>query len=162
MLRFSILCLFFLSMSAAGQDFDYAAYKPATLAEITADLPAHGSDWFAEGHPRYRTRATFTGRVRPTSEDTKEFIGHWVKAMGHPEAYAGVFMNEIEITQEGASYWMPAQEVLVEPLQVEVAAGAQIDLYLLLMGSQHGRLVFAVSEFDALEDAHAPAETGDK
>jgi hypothetical protein len=33
-----------------------------------------------------------------------------------------------------------------------------VDVFILLMGGLNGRLVLAVSEFDALQDAHAPAE----
>ena len=162
MRRILSLLLLALSMSAIGQEFDYGAYKPAKLSALVADAGAHATDWFAEGHPRYQTRATFTGRLRPTPADTRQFIARWVKAMGHPDAYAEVFKQEIELTQDATSYWMPVQDVLVEQLRSEVPADTDVDVYLLLMGSQSDRLVFAVSEFDALADAHAPAEAAEK
>lgn len=155
------LPLLLLVLSASGQEFDYSAYKPARLSELAAGAGAHATDWFAEGHPRYQTRATFTGRLRQTPAETRQFIAGWVKAMGHPDTYAGVFQQEIEITQDATRYWMPVQDVLVEQLQAEVPAGAELDLYLLLMGGQRDRIVFAVSEFDAQADAHAPAGTED-
>ena len=153
------LLLLLLSTSAAGQEFNYDAYKPAALTQIAASHPAQSADWFAEGHPRYRTRVTFSGHVRPMAEDLRKFVGCWVKAMGHPAAYADIFQQEIEVSQDGVSYWMPVEDVLVEQLQAEVLPGAEVDLYLLLMGGRRDRIVLAVSEFDAVADAHATAQS---
>ena len=150
------LLLLGLSMSAAAQEFDYDAYKPATLSQVTTSLPAHTADWFADGHPRFRTRAIFTGRVRQASKELKDFIVCWVEAKGHPVAYAGIFQQEIEISQDGVEYWTPIEDVLLEPLQAEVPPGAPVDLYLLLMGGQRDQAIFAISEFDAVGDTHVP------
>ena len=152
------LLLLVLSLSASAQDFDYGAYKPATLSELVAGAGKHSADWFSEGHPRYQTRATFTGRLRQTPANTRQFILLWVRANGHPDSYAEVFEQEVEITQDATRCWMPVQKVLVDQLQAEVPAGAQVDLYVLLMGGQRDRIVFAVSEFDAPTDVHAPVE----
>ena len=156
-----LLCLV-CALPVSAQEFDYAAYQPATLSEVAASAGEHITAWFAEGHPRYRTRATFTGRVRPTPTDTKQFIVDWVKANGHPPAYAEVFQQEIELTQDGGTYWMPIQAVLLAPLTTEVRAGRPVDVFVLLMGGEGDRLVLAVSEFDALQDAHAPAKADTK
>lgn len=155
-----MLLLLFLvfSLPAAAQDFDYDAYQPATLSDVVAGAGVHTTAWIAEGHPRYRTRVTFTGRIRVTPADAKQFIVLWVKAMGHPDAYGEVFQHEIELMQDATRYWMPVQDVLFESFKSEVRAGTEADVYLLLMGGQGDRLVFAVSEFDAPQDAHAPAE----
>ena len=158
-MRRTLLLLFLVFASpVTAQEFDYAAYQPATLSDVVAGAGVHTAAWVAEGHPRYRTRVTFTGRIRVTPADTKRFIVRWVKAMGHPVAYADVFQQEIEISQDAVSYWMPIQDVLISQLTAEVDAGDEIDLYVLLMGAQADRIVFAISEFDALGDAHAPAE----
>ena len=162
-MRRTLLLLFFVFASpVAAQEFDYAAYQPATLSEVAASAGEHAAAWFAEGHPRYRTRVTFTGRVRPTPADTAQFIVEWVKANGHPPAYADVFEQEIELTQDGNAYWMPIQDVLLAPLTAEVRADMPVDVFVLLMGGQGDRLVLAVSEFDALQDAHAPPESDEQ
>ena len=153
-----MLLFLVFSSPVTAQEFDYAAYQPATLSRVAAGAGVHTGAWIAEGHPRYRTRVTFTGRIRVTPADTKEFIVRWVKAMGHPDAYGEVFQQEIELMQDATRYWMPVQDVLLEPFQSEVRAGTEVDVYLLLMGGQGDRLVFAVSEFDTLQDAHAPEE----
>jgi len=88
---------------------------------------------------------------------TKQFIERWAQALGQPEADAKVFEQEVEISQGSAAYWLPIQNMLVAPLRAEVPAGAQVDLYLMLMGGHAGGIVMAINEFDALADAHAPA-----
>jgi len=158
---FLLLCLV-CALPVTAQEFDYAAYQPATLSEVAASAGEHTAAWFAEGYSRFQTRVTFTGRVRPTPTDTKKFIVQWVKANGHPQAYADALQQEIELTQDGRAYWMPIQAVLLAPLKTEVQTGKLVDVYVLLMGGQGDQLVLAVSEFDAVQDAHAPADADKK
>jgi len=162
MRRFLPLLLLLASMAAAGQAFDYAAYKPAKLAAITASIGSHPADWLATDDARHQTRATFTGRVRPISAGRKGFIGRWAQAMGHTAAEAEVFQQEAEISQDAVDYWMPVQDVLVSQLQAEVDAGSEADFYLLLMGARADGVVFAINEFDAPADAHAPGNAKDE
>lgn len=159
--RFSWIVLVWLTLAcaaASAQPFDYAAYHPAALAQIISALPPHPADWFAEGETRFRTSVTFTGSFRPVAKARQDYIAGWAKAMGHPVETASVFNQEVEIEQAKTRYWMPIQQVLVEQLQTEVPAGAPVELYVLLMGTQADQPVFAVSEFDAESDVHAETE----
>ena len=144
--------------AAAAQPFDYDAYHPAALAQIVSALPPHPADWLAEGETRFRTPVTFTGSFRPVAKPRRDFIASWAKTMGHPADTATVFEQEVEVEQAQTRYWMPIQQVLVEQLQTEVPAGAAVELYVLLMGTQGDQPVFAVSEFDAESDVHADEE----
>lgn len=152
------LLLLLACTTAAAQSFDYDAYRPATLAQIVSSLPPHPADWLAEGETRFRTKVTFTGSFRPVAKARQDYIAGWAKAMGHPAETATVFEQEVEIEQAKTRYWMPIQQVLVEQLQTEVPAGAPVELYVLLMGTQADQPVFAVSEFDAESDVHADAQ----
>lgn len=152
------LLLLLACTSAAAQPFDYDAYHPAALAQIVSALPPHPADWLAEGETRFRTQVTLTGSFRPVAKARQNYIASWAKAMGHPAETASVFNQEVEIEQAKTRYWMPIQQVLVEQLQTEVPAGAPVELYVLLMGTQADQPVFAVSEFDAESDVHADAK----
>ena len=158
MRRFALLLLIFACSSAAGQEFDYDAYRPILLADVPAELPQHSAEWLAEGQSRFRTQVVFTGHFRPLSTRRKLFIGKWFAAMNYPATDAAVFEQEVEVTQGGTVYRMPIQAVLVDQLKSEAPAGSSVELYFVLMGSENKELVFAVSEFDAKEDVHAPAE----
>ena len=149
-----VLLLMMGGMSASCADFDYSAYKPAQLSDISGSLQidSRGGASFIDGHPRYHSQATFTGRIRPTDAGLRNYIRLWVKAMGHPPAYGEVFKRQVEIEQDAVRYWMPIQDVLVEPFKKEVIAGGRADLYLLLMGTYKRLPVFAVSEFDAIAE----------
>ena len=156
--RITLLLLAVVWASAAGQEFDYAAYRPALLSEVLAGLPHHAPEWLAEGSPRFRTHVVFAGNMRPLSTHRKQFIAKWFASMGYPATEAAVFEQEIEVTQDGVVYRLPIQTVLVEQLKTEVPAGTPLEVYLLLMGSERDQLVFAVSEFDASGDVHAPTD----
>jgi hypothetical protein len=145
-------------LTAQGQSFDYDAYRAAALAHIVSGLPTHPADWLAEGETRFRTKVTFTGRFRPVSKTRQDYIASWVTTMGQPAGAASAFEREVEVEQGHTRYWMPIQEVLVGQLQKEVPAGATVEVYVLLMGTQADQPVFAVSEFDAESDVHAETE----
>lgn len=157
--------LLFVTSSALAADFDYGAYQPAKLAEVASslDVDPRADYWFAADYPRYHTQATFTGKIRPIDPGVKTFIAMWIKATGHPVTDAKMFRTQVEIKQDDAVYWLPIQQVLVEPLKKEVAAGGQVDLYVLLMGAYKHTPVFAVNEFDAAAatpEASLPAGNG--
>ena len=154
-----LILLLFVATSAAGADFDYGAYQPANLADISGhlDVDPHADYWFAADFPRYHTQATFTGKMRPIGPGVKAFIKMWIQATGHPAADAEMFKEQVEIKQDAVVYWMPIQQVLVEPLKKEVTIGGQVDLYLLLMGEYKHVPVFSVNEFDATETIPEPS-----
>ena len=53
------------------------------------------------------------------------------------------------MTQADSTYWMPIQDILLEPLKSEVPAGASVQLYLLLIGATKVGPVFVINEFAA-------------
>ena len=151
----SVLLTFLFSIAALAfaADFDYGAYEPAKLADAASgsDVDPRADYWFAADYPRYHTLATFTGKIRPIDPGVKAFIAMWIKATGHPATDGDMFKTQVEIKQDAAVYWLPIQQVLVEPLQKEVTAGGRVNLYVLLMGAYRHAPVFTVNEFDAAE-----------
>lgn len=147
--------LFVIALLAASPtvaaDFDYAAYETAQLDEVSNQVKAESTEGYLllATHLKYHTVATFTGRMRPISPDAKKLIGFFMTSLQHPDEYKQMFELEAEIEQEQNHYWMPIQQVLVEPLGQEVPAGESVHLYLLLLGGYNGIPVFAISEFDA-------------
>jgi len=153
-MRVMLLLLFLAGAEpATGAAFDYDAYKPATLSEIanTVTRTPEAATTILDGHPRYRTQAIFTGKIKSTRSSLRNYIRLWVAAMGHPPAYGEVFKQQVQIRQDEITYWMPIQDVLLEPFRKEVVAGSQVELYLLLMGTHKRAPVFAISEFDPVD-----------
>jgi hypothetical protein len=146
------------SAAAPAGDFDYDAYLPAAvLADVESDLPDDPTAWFSAGHPRFQTEVVFSGQFRPLTAEKKQFVREWVTKLGYPAESADVFEQEVEVSQAEAHYWMPIQAQLVDKLRAEVDTGSEFRAYVALMGIQQDRAVFAINEFDAEGDEHAPA-----
>jgi hypothetical protein len=147
------LTILLLATSVFADAFDYSAYQDTNLGEAAANMhiDPRVDYWFDAAHPRYHSVAVFSGDIRPISEDTRRFVEAWAEAMGHASQISSAFQHEARFMQDDASYWMPVQAVLVEPLRSEVKAGGKSHLYLLLMGAWKKTPVFAISEFDAIE-----------
>jgi len=138
--------------TAVANDFDHGSYQTATLADATSNLgiDPRADYWFDASHPKYRTRARFTGRTRQIDPGVHDFVSRWVKAMGHPVEFVQMFRVEVEIEQAGAKYWMPLQESLVEPWEIDMSGPGDADLSLLLMGAYDHVPVFTIASFSAV------------
>jgi hypothetical protein len=148
-----LLVLLVIAPAALGAEFDYAAYKDSSIAAAGSNLgiDPRADYWLDAAHARYHTVGAFTGKIRPLQPGTRSLLQKWAKAMGHGQDTAALFASEIEVRQDGVTYWLPIQQMLVEPLQREVAPGSRAHLYILLVGAYEQVPVFAVSEFDAAE-----------
>jgi len=137
--------------AAAADDFDHASYKPAELAEVVAgmEIDPRVNYWLDASHAKYRAVVTYTGAIRPIDTSVKQLITYWAKALQHPESLPAVFNHEVEVTQAGQTYWMPIQDVLVEPWKAEMSAGTEAEVYLLLMGAYERAPVFTLASFSA-------------
>ena len=146
--------LLFLIIAPTVEAFEYDAYKPAELATVAPAVErAPGSElhiYLDAAHPRYRTTVRFTGKVRELSDEKRTFIRYWVKAMRHPVEYESLFGKEVETIQGGRNWWLPIQGSLVGAFLQEVAAGAEVELFVLLMGAVNQDAVFGISEFNAM------------
>jgi hypothetical protein len=144
--------LLVLAMSVAA--FDFEAYEPTELAAVVpttepiSDAKLH--IYLDSSHPRYRTTARFTGRVRDLSEVKRTFVRYWVRAMQHLSEYEVLFLNEVEVEQSGRKWWLPIQRTLSEVFVQEVAPDTDVELFVLLMGAVNREAVFSISEFKAM------------
>jgi len=141
-----------LSISVSGLNaFDYQAYRPYRLADIIKEQAAtKTSDWNIVGADfRYRVSASFSGEFRKMDPKNQKLIGMWVKSVGADPKIADMFSHEARVIEDGASYWLPIQKVLMEPLKAEAKAGQKVDLFVTWIGSTKVDFIFLVNEFDA-------------
>ncbi len=131
--------------------FDHSSYLPAALADATASLEIdpRANYWLDASHPKYESVVTYTGAMRPIDPNVKRLITMWAKAMQHPNSVSDVFNHEVQVTQAGQTYWMPIQDVLLEPWRDEMRGDAKANLYLLLMGAYERVPVFTIASFSA-------------
>ncbi|HXN56379.1 MAG TPA: hypothetical protein VN874_08935 [Myxococcales bacterium] len=139
-----------LSGADAG-DFDYGAYKPASLAGAIAEHHEEkdpATDFLIDtGNFKYAVVVTYTGQHRETGASAKALIHRWAKALRHPKEYETFFGQELEVESAGTKYWLPIQNAMVQSFASEVRAGTSVKLYILLLGATKEGWVFAINEF---------------
>jgi len=150
--RTSITVTLALIVSFSGLSaFDYQAYRPAKLGDIIKEqAPTKTSDWNIVGADfRYRVSPSYSGQFRKIDPGSLKLIGMWVKSVGADPKIAEIFTHEVKVADADASYWLPIQKTLIEPLKSEARAGQRVDLYVTWIGSTKVDFIFLVNEFDA-------------
>jgi tetratricopeptide (TPR) repeat protein len=148
-----------LSASArenSGKCFEYEKYQEESLPALSRrllDTPGHpyGAGTFRLVPIQfYRMTARAVGKRRPLSEPARFIVKEYVEHMD-PEIgrrMEALYRTELQFTVDGQEWWLPVQEPLLESWDREVAAGAQVDLYLWFPGGVDQQLVFMVAEFE--------------
>ncbi len=147
----AVLLLATTSFASWGGEFDYASYRSSSLPDAVAQLGVdpRADYWLDASTPKYQAVAVFTGKTRPISPNTKALMSYWATALPESSGHMALFTVEAEMTQDDSTYWMPIQDILLEPLKSEVPAGASVQLYLLLIGATKVGPVFVINEFAA-------------
>jgi hypothetical protein len=132
-----------------AHDFDFSAYKAATLAEVHArHLVDPADDYTVEaGNQKYKVVARYTGNHRAISAASLELIRKWSLGLHEGAETAELFAHEIEVTADGVHYWLPIQNPLVEAFDAEVLPDRKVTLYIMYVGARQSEKVFVVNEF---------------
>ena len=90
------------------------AFKPRTFNEIieqSSNLSlttlGDGSVIFTSDKLPSRVRVTYTGKSRPISYETGEFIAGWIKMLSHHPKIPKLFDNELLFFDSSVEYWLP-------------------------------------------------------
>jgi hypothetical protein len=145
------LSLAFAITAASADDFDDSSYRAGELVDAVAglEIDPRADYWLDASHAKYNTDVTFTGAIRPIDLGVKRLIVMWTTALRHPESVSAAFKQEVQVSQDGQTYWMPIQDVLVEPWEEEMHEGSRANVYLLLMGAHERAPVFTIAGFSA-------------
>ena len=150
------LILAFAGVSLAGWD----DYKPAKLTDSIAkhahefkdtDLPKNAVKIHIHPGDPLRVTVRYLGKRRDLKPKRGMFISDmWGKALGKDrEMLARTYQKEIQVEENGRTYWLPIQNILLEPLEKEVGKNGTVELWVAFIGSIEEDLVFLVNEFQA-------------
>lgn len=133
-----ILFLIFVSSLNLFAQSDWNTYPVRSINEIIA---AHSggeskkSDIIISANPfPSKTTATYLGKSRPISEETKNFIGLWVTTRNVPAENANMLAEEFLFKEKDKEYWMPVLKKMVPVFTKELKEGDEIIIYYFFLG----------------------------
>ena len=144
--------------SALGQ-VDRLAYRDSTIEGIVATHGLKlGSSASTEGDTlliapdfKYRLQLKATGRIRELAPNAAEALAVWGKMQSGFPAFLKEYTHEVEVKVDEKSLWLLWQRSLVAPFRAERSNGGAIEVYAILGGTFHGRLLLAVTGFESVQ-----------
>jgi|HubBroStandDraft_6_1064221.scaffolds.fasta_scaffold716667_2 hypothetical protein len=142
-----------LLLICGGLHADWSDYKELSLSEAWAQAgvaPDQSTDSFI-GAPqqfKFAVKAVYTGHIRKIEGGRQALIANWGKAMGTPD-FTSRFENEIQVTADGLTVWLPIQESLMNEFSQEAKPGASLNLWMMYIGAARQDRVFLVNDFEA-------------
>ena len=126
-------------------------YKPNSIARMKADHAGvnEGMDFhFTPGIP-FRSTVRYLGKTRDIQAQRLIFIEMWAQSHRMSSVIVEAFEKEIQVKEDGKSYWLPIQSVLIPHIEKEVEENASVTLFLVFAGAIKNDQVFLVNEFKA-------------
>ncbi len=151
-----LLCITLTGTAWAG----WSDYDPATLSGITAKhakylsnrkVPkgAVATNLHPKGDP-FRSTVLFLGKVRNMKPDRRSFIKMWGEtAKKNTAKLAKTYKKEIKVRENGKTYWIPIQEILVIHLKRDVKKNGEVMLFMVYVDTTGKTPIFLVEEFRA-------------
>ena len=148
----ALLCTTLTGTAWAG----WNDYDPATLAQITkkhakylSKPKAVATNLHPKGDP-FRSTVLYLGKVRNIKPDRRSMIKMWGKSSKLNTAnLAKDYKKEIKVRENGKTYWIPTQEILVIHLKRDVKKNGEVMLFLKYIGVNGKTPTFLVEEFRA-------------
>lgn len=135
--------------------FNYKAYQPSSIAKILhANITQIGEALrdtsktvFGTSMNKYRVTGNYVGSPRKIKFSLRMRIDSWARALGIDNIIYGLFTHEIQLMENGNSYWLPVQKHLVPSIQDDLSKGQVVDLFMVFIGVFRGNPVFLVNNF---------------
>jgi hypothetical protein len=153
--RAGILVFLIVFWSPAFSGIDRSAYRSSTIGDVVAKHGLKvGSSEIAEKDTlliapehKYRLRLRATGRIRELPPDTIVALSAWSQT--HPDlpVFLKEYTHEVEVAVDDKPVWLIWQRSLVAPFRAERSSGGDIDVYAILAGAFHGKLLLFVTAF---------------
>lgn len=156
--RAFILVFLVVYWSPAFSEIDRSAYRDSTIDEVIAkhglrvgssEISEKDSVLIAPGN-KYRLRLTVTGRIRELTPDTAEALAAWSRIHADLPAFLKEYTHEVEVAVDDKPVWLIWQRSLVAPFRAERSSGGDVDVYAILAGAFHGKLLLFVTAFESL------------
>ena len=159
----AVLVLVSAAVSVAVFAFDSAAFHPATFKNFQRQQPAasEGRDFvFDAAMPALAVGVKYTGATRSIAAPRAAQIAMVARSLHKPE-YSALYRKEIEVVEQGRSYWLPIQEVVLSELAKILNPGQEFTVYVRYLGSflAGPDRLYLLIDFDAGPPKPLPRDT---
>ncbi len=127
----------------------WEAYFPAKLSDGVSIASRAGHGGFAvfkEGYA-FRAKLTYTGEIRPLSIASQQVLTRFLGIDRDFALFGKQYGNEIRLTEEGKSYWMPVSFDVLTEMQKKLRKDDRFTAYVRLLGESGNRWIFLVDGF---------------
>lgn len=133
----TILIILVLSSNFLAQN-DWDTYPVRSIADLIRQHSGEDSskgDIIISGNPfPSKTSVTYTGKSRPISQDTKNFINLWVQTRNVPAENAEKLVEEFLFKEKNKEYWLPVLKKMAPIFREELKEGDEIIIYYFFLG----------------------------
>ena len=152
-----------LALCALALAFDAKEFTPATLKNFQRQQSeaTKGREWiFDAAMPGLAVGLKYTAAARPIQGPRAEHIKMVGQSLNKQELMA-LYTREIEVVEQGRTYWLPVQDEVLSHLAKELKPGQEFTAYVRYMGaslSAGGRLYLLI-DYDARPPRRVPRDT---
>jgi hypothetical protein len=84
---------------------------------------------------RYRLALETRGKIEALDEDNRTALSRWGTFVARSD-FVSLFQHKVEVAAGPKTFWIPWQNVLIEPFQEELRNGGQLTVNALLIGAR--------------------------
>lgn len=137
-LCFSTMLLILILSSSLFAQTDWHTYPVRSIAELInqhSGKTSDSGDIIISGNPfPSKTTVIYTGKSRPVSQDTKNFISLWVATRNVPPENADMLVEEFLFKEKNKEYWIPVLKTMTPVFRRELKEGDEIIVYYFFLG----------------------------
>jgi hypothetical protein len=156
--RAFIFLVLAVSSSPLFAQVDRSAYRQSTIEEVVAEHglkvgssePADVDTALIAPAYKYRLQLKATGRIRELTPDTVSALSAWRRIHADLPEFLREYTHEVEVAVDDKPVWLVWQRSLVAPFRAERTGGGDIDVYAILAGAFHGKLLLFVTAFESV------------
>jgi molybdopterin converting factor small subunit len=162
----TLFLIFAFTIPSFAQN-DWHTYPVRTIAELieaTSGDSSKKADLIISANPfPSKTKATYTGKSRPISRRTKDFIKLWTETRNVPASNADMLVEEFLFREQNREYWIPVIKKLVPFFGKELKEGDEIVIYYFFLGGyDEAKLVQKDSSLSEKEKKEAASKATGK
>jgi hypothetical protein len=130
----------------------WEAYFPAKIADgvAIASRAEHGGFVVLKQNYAFRSNVVYAGKLRPLTPATEQVLSGFFGVDRDFPMLDKKYGNEVEVTEEGKTYWMAVSFDVLSDMQKKLARGQPFTAYVRLLGASGKKWIFLLDGFSSV------------